>query len=89
MNEYFNTVVSRIKAEDILLLNILAKEGSTAVYKALPRSRLTDLSELTEANFRKVLHKLQALCFIEIDNSSKESLIYLTSYGLQAQGNTH
>lgn len=86
MNEYFQTVVSRIKSEDITLLNILAKEGSIAAYKAIPRSRLMDLSELSDANFRKVLQKLQALCFIEIENSAKESEIYLTAYGQQAHG---
>lgn len=87
MEDYFNLITSQLTAEEMNILTILARNGVTAVFKAMRRSELLEKSNLSEANFRKTLNKLQATYFVEINTTSKESKIYLTMFGQQAQKN--
>lgn len=87
MGDYFKQIISQLTCEDISVLGILSEQDATAAYKAIRRSELFEASELSEANFRKTLLKLQATFFIEVTTTSKESKIYLTVYGQQAQKN--
>lgn len=87
MDDYFKHIISQLTSEDMKVLGILLKEDATAAYKALRRSELLEAADLSEANFRKSLIKLQATYFIEVDGKAKESKLYLTVYGQQAQKN--
>lgn len=82
--DYFNHVASRLSIDEISLLAILTDEDCTVPFKALRKKEVYVRSGLTEANFRKVINRLDAISFIETVTGSKEHKYYITNFGLMA-----
>jgi DNA-binding MarR family transcriptional regulator len=84
MDAYFLSLTDRLSLEEIELLNNLTSTESTTRFSAKTKKELFKISKLTEARFRKILYRLEALNFISIVAGSKEHLIYVTEYGQTA-----
>lgn len=84
MHEYFDHVVESLNIDDISVLGILADNDATAKFKAMRKKDVFSRSGLTEAKYRKVLHRLDALNFIEVVIGGKEHKFYINDFGLFA-----
>lgn len=83
-NNYFHHIVSKLTIDDMNILGILTDQDATATFKALKKRDVYERSGLTEANFRKIIYRLDAINFIETVTGSKEHMYYITSFGLSA-----
>jgi DNA-binding MarR family transcriptional regulator len=84
MDNYFLLITERLSLEEIEILNILTSHESTNRFTAKTKKSLFTDSGLTEAKFRKIIYRLEALNFIEIVSGSREHLIFVTEYGQNA-----
>lgn len=84
MESYFKHIISRLTFNEISILGILADNDATASFKALKKKTLYKESNLTEANFRKYIYRLDAINFIEAVTGNKEHMYYITNFGLDA-----
>jgi predicted transcriptional regulator len=84
MDKYFLTLTDRLTIEEIEILNLLTSNESTNRFSARTKKDLFILSNLSEAKFRKIIYRLEALNFIEIAAGSREHLIFVTEYGQKA-----
>lgn len=85
MNDYyFMYVISRLTDEDIKLLEILQSQDAVLSYKAITKTELIKLSNLSEAIFRKSLTRLTSIVFAELVVGSKHHPIFITQYGQTA-----
>jgi predicted transcriptional regulator len=82
--EYFEHVIKSVTLEDSNVLGILYEQDATAKVKAMIGKNVLKQSGLSEAKFRKVIGRLEALTFVNINSDYKEHSIFITDYGLQA-----
>jgi len=84
MDNYFLSLTDRLTIDEIELLNSLTSSESINRFSAKTKKELFSQSNLTEAKFRKILYRLEALNFISIVAGSREHLIFVTEYGQNA-----
>lgn len=84
MDSYFLSLTDRLTIDEIDMLNKLSSTDSTNRFSAKTKKELLEHTWLTESKFRKIIYRLEALNFIEIVAGSREHLIYVTEYGLNA-----
>lgn len=84
MDSYFTLLVNRLTLDDIEVLNTLIKHESTNRFSARTKKEILEMSELSEARFRKTISRLDANYFIDICTGNKDHLLYITEYGIQA-----
>lgn len=84
MDSYFLSLTDRLSMDEIELLNQLTSSESTNRFSAKTKKELSTHSKLTEAKFRKILQRLEALRFIEVCAGNREHLIFVTEYGQNA-----
>lgn len=81
---YFQHIVSRLTLDEMDILGVLTDHDATATFKAMRKKEVYEKSGLTEANFRKVIYRLDAINFLETVTGNKEHLYYITNLGLMA-----
>lgn len=81
---YFKHIVSRLTIDEMNVLGILTDNDATATFKAMRKKEVFDRSCLSEANFRKIIYRLDAVNFIETVSGNKEHMYYITQFGLMA-----
>lgn len=84
MEDYFNHVVNNLGIDEMTILGVLQQMDADKPFKALKRNTLIEGSNLTVANFRKSLTKLEALSMVIVDARNKENLIHITEFGVEA-----
>lgn len=84
MDNYFTSVIGHLSLEEIELLNLLTSSESTNRYSAQTKKELLQKSKLTEANFRKIMTRLEAMNLIEIVTGNKDHLVFVNEYGQNA-----
>lgn len=84
MDSYFLSLTDRMTLEEIELLNLLTSNESTNRFSARTKKTLFHQSNVSEAKFRKIIYRLEALNFIEVVAGSREHLIFVTEYGQKA-----
>lgn len=89
MNRYFQTLVERLSLDDIEVLNSLIKNESTNRFSSTTKKEIQEVSKLTESKFRKSIARLEAMNFLEITAGSREHVLYVTEYGLEAIQNIY
>lgn len=83
-DDYFKHIINRLKLDDISILGKLYDEDATAPFKAMSKRTLIDKLELTEANLRKTIYRLEAVDFVQAVTGNKEHKLYITDYGILA-----
>lgn len=81
---YFNHITSRLTLDEMDILGILADNDATATFKAMKKKEVFELSKKSEANFRKIIYRLDAINFLETVTGNKEHMYYVTNFGLYA-----
>lgn len=84
MSDYFSHIVKRLSFDDMNVLSILFDKDAVAKFKAVKKSEVFNSSELTEANFRKVVYRLDAINFLETVVGNKEHRYFITNFGVKA-----
>lgn len=84
METYFQTVTDRLTVFDFEILAFLRERDATKPFYAISRQSIQQEVQFSEANVKKIITRLVALCFIESVTGVKSHLYYLTHYGLQA-----
>jgi hypothetical protein len=84
MTSYFDEVVASLTSEDANLLGVLSEADATAKLKALNARTAQETAGLTEAKFRKITTRMNALKFTEVSTDYKEHALFLTPYGMAA-----
>lgn len=87
-NEYFSHVVNRLKIHDISLIGKLYDKDATNHFKALSKKTLIEELEISEANLRKIIYRLEALDFIQAVTGDKTHKIFITELGVLALENS-
>lgn len=83
-DNYFNYIVSRLTLDDMNVLGILSDNEANATFKAMWKKEVFEISGLTEANFRKVIYRLEAINFLGVVTGKKEHMYYITTFGVTA-----
>jgi predicted transcriptional regulator len=86
MDQYFNDILQSLSNDDVEVMTLLDDQKSNTKFKAIKKKYVFELSGLSEALFRKVIYRLQAIRFIEIVYGGKEHKIILTEFGQKAIG---
>lgn len=81
---YFQHITSRLTIDEMNIIAVLTDNEATATFKAMKKKDVFELSKLSEANFRKIIYRLDAINFIETVTGNKEHMYYVTSFGLNA-----
>lgn len=81
---YFNHIVSKLTIDDMNILGILTDNDATATFKAMKKKDVHLKSGLSEANYRKIIYRLDAINFIETVTGNKEHMYYITTFGRKA-----
>jgi DNA-binding MarR family transcriptional regulator len=84
VDTYFLTLTDRLTIDEIDLLNRLTSNEAINRFSAKTKRELFEDINLSEARFRKILYRLEALNFIEIVAGSREHLLFVTEYGISA-----
>ena len=84
MDIYFSTLIDRLSIHEIEFLNYLTSNEATNRFSAITRKSIVNHVQATDAQFRKITNRLEALNFIEIVSGQREHLIYVTKFGQQA-----
>lgn len=84
MDNYFLSVVEKLELNELELLNTLTRSESTNRFSAVTKKCLFEKMNQTEAKFRKVLYRLEAMNLIEVVAGNKEHSIFVTEYGQNA-----
>lgn len=83
MNHYFMSVLDTLNLEDIEVLNKLTSKDAVNVATSIKKKLLFDELNISQATFRKVLYRLEAMQFVKTVSGNKEHSIYATEYGQQ------
>lgn len=83
-NDYFQHVVGKLNIDDMNILGILTDMDATATFKAIRKKDVFERSGLSEANYRKVIYRLDAMEFIQTVVGGKEHMLFITDYGTMA-----
>ena len=78
---YFEHIVTRLKIDDIALLAKLFDEDATVPFKAMSKKTLIDNLDISEANLRKTIYRLEAVDFVSAVTGTKEHKLYITDFG--------
>ena len=84
MNTYFQHIVSKLTYNEMVILGLLHDQQANAVFKSITKKNAHESTELSLAEFRKSLIRLEANGFIETCSSQKEHRIFITNFGLVA-----
>lgn len=84
MDRYFQSIVDRLTLDEIELMNYLSKGESNSRLSAKMKRDVFEESKLSEAKFRKIINRLEAMNFIEIVVGSKDHFIFVNEYGQNA-----
>lgn len=84
INDYLEHVINKLTWDDFKLLGILHTKNITEKYRAMSYQKIFKLSNLSEAIFRKIIYRLTATGFIEVNTGRKEHSMFLTEYGVLA-----
>lgn len=82
--DYFDQVVKRLTLQDFELLTLLAIDSSMIPLRAKNKQEIVEKTNFSEATYRKIINRLETLCFIESIGEGKAYAYYLTEYGKQA-----
>ena len=81
MDSYFEEIVSELTYDEMVILGLLSDQNANSVFKSIKKKSVQEQTNLTDANIRKSILRLEAKRFIEINSSSKEYRLYITEYG--------
>lgn len=81
---YFEQVISRLSLEEIEILNSLTSQESLSRYTARSKQDLMEKTNLSETLVRKIISRLEAMCFVEVSTGNRRHLVHVTDYGLNA-----
>lgn len=84
IEQYFDHILSRLTLDEMGILGVLLDYDATATFKAMKKKILFEHGGLSEANFRKIIYRLDALNFIETVSGNKEHMYFITGYGKNA-----
>lgn len=84
MDRYFLSIVQRLTLEELEMLNYLTKNEINNRFSAIKKKELQNITNFTEAIFRKIFTRLEALNLIEVVTGSKDHLVYVNEYGENA-----
>lgn len=84
MDNYFAEILSSLSHDDLKILGILNDEEANLKFKAIKKKTVGDISDLTEANFRKAIYRLEAIKFINVVTGQKEHKLFITDFGQRA-----
>ncbi|MFD0694956.1 hypothetical protein ACFQZT_12690 [Paenibacillus sp. GCM10027628] len=84
MDDYFQFIVKSLTRQEVDVLNVLLENSATIRVKAMKNSIVHGKSNLSEAIFRKVIDRLRAMRFIEVDESTKEHSFFINGFGKDA-----
>lgn len=83
MKTHFLSLIERLTLEEIELLNYLISKEATNRFTAQTKKEIFSVFNLTEAKFRKILCRLEAMNFIEIVAGSRDRFVYANEYGME------
>lgn len=83
-NDYFQNIVNNLTLDDMNVLGILIDNEATATFKSMRKKDIFERSGLSEANYRKVIYRLDAINFIETVIGNKEHMLFITNFGIMA-----
>lgn len=81
---YFEHVVENLDNQEIQILQILTREDANAKYRSIDNTKLMIMSGLSEARFRTVITRLNAVRFVDVNTSSKSHSLYINGFGQKA-----
>jgi len=81
LEQYFYHILSSLTINDMNLLAILYERESDVSFKAITKQELSLISNLTEYKFKKSIHRLEALNFIDVLVDGKQHAVFITRYG--------
>jgi predicted transcriptional regulator len=84
MDAYLDEIAERLSINELMVLGKLKDYQADAKFKSMRRSLLMEKSNLTVADFRKVINRLEITNFIELVYGQKEHKIYITEFGKYA-----
>lgn len=84
MEKYFQHVIESLTMEDVYLLGILQDYDAVSKQKSIKNSKVLELSNNSEAKYRKTIDRLSALQFVVLVKDYKEHTIYISEYGTLA-----
>jgi DNA-binding MarR family transcriptional regulator len=84
MNSYLDEIADSLTINDLSVLGVLTDHKVDAKFKSMKKSRLRELSKLSIADFRKVVHRLEIAKFLEVVTGQKEHRIFITEFGRYA-----
>jgi predicted transcriptional regulator len=84
MDTYLESISERLSINELMVLGKLKDYQADAKFKSMRRSLLREKSNLTVADFRKVINRLEITNFIELVYGQKEHKIYITEFGKYA-----
>ncbi|WP_137743275.1 hypothetical protein [Robertmurraya siralis] len=84
MDSYFEEIVNSLSIEDLSLLGLLHDNDAEIKFKAIKKKDLQEQSNLSEANFRKSIYRLEIAKLIEIVTGQKEHKVFITNFGQKA-----
>jgi RIO-like serine/threonine protein kinase len=87
MHEYFQTVVTKLTGDDMLIISVLQGEDGKirdSAFKAMTTSKLQQITKLSRFKFKTALTRLLALQLVGEVSTNKCKSYYLTIYGQQA-----
>lgn len=81
MESYFHHIVSKLSYDEMSVLGYLSDNLADAMFKSIKKKDVQNEINLSTANFRKALYRLEANRFIEINSNSKEHRLFITEFG--------
>jgi predicted transcriptional regulator len=84
MNQYFNEILQSLSIDDVEIMKLLNEQKASTKFRSIKKKYVFELSGLSEAMFRKVVYRLEAIRFIEIVYGGKEHKLVLTPFGEKA-----
>lgn len=81
---YFLHIVNRLTIDDISVLGVLIDNKATAPFKAMKKKELSEVADISEANLRKTIYRLDVANFVETVTGIREHKLYVTDLGVLA-----
>lgn len=84
MESYLDEISESLSINELSILGLLRDNNADAKFKSMKRSKLMEISNLSIADFRKVINRLESTLFIVIVTGQKEHKIFITEFGQYA-----
>lgn len=84
MKSHFDSLVEKLKQEDLVFLNELFTNDATSNYKSLSKEFIMERTQLSQAAFRTTVTRLEAIDFVFVCKLQRSPMYSLTNWGLIA-----